>query len=157
MDPLNLNKTNTTRFMLAMIFNDDVTYNDILSDHYINSYTSDYYEPENDGYIIIVKSINEEPRRTINNPIRSYQRDTNFIFVYEIPDKYKDDYAYIITGNLTLISPEYKKRLLNFWGEDTIDSDLIDLLTKDKTSNSKIYKYDLYEEMYRVRKIEEDD
>ena len=150
MNPLNLSKTNTTRFMLAMIFNDDVTYNNIVKENFQDSYTSDFYEPENDGYILLVKTNDEQPRGTIHDPIKSYQRDSHFIFVYEIPDKYKTDYFRILTGNFGELSNDYKTKLLNFWCNDQ-ETSLYYLLNSD-TNLRKIYSYDLYGEMYRVRK-----
>jgi hypothetical protein len=150
MDPLNLKKTNTTKFILPMIFNDETTYNDILKNHYLDSYTSDYYEPENDGCLLIVKTIDEEPSNTINKPIRKYKRDGTFVFVYEIPDKFKEDFAYILIGSFNDISEEYRQKLLLFWDED-VNSGLSNIITKNYTRKG-LYKYDIFEEMYRVRK-----
>jgi len=142
--------------MLAMIFNDDIKYNNILNDDFIDTYTSDYYEPENDGYIIVVKSINEEPYGTMNNPIRTYQRDEDFVFVYEIPDQYKTDYFCILKGDFDSISWEYKNKLLYFWDEindeDEEDS-LEEILFTKNLRLKKIYNYVKPREVYRVTPI----
>lgn len=148
MNPLNLKKTNTTRFLLAMIFNDDVIYNEILTDIYLNSYTYDFYVPENDGYLIVVSSTKEEPKNTITKPIRSYQRNSKYIFVYDIPTQYKKDYNILINGNFKNVSAEYKSKLLRFWNEPD-DSELYELL-KYISKSTEIYKYNKFEEVYRI-------
>lgn len=148
MNPLNLMKTNTTKFMLAMIFNDDITYTDILKDHFINSFVSDFYRPENDGTLLVVKSIDEAPRGTINNPIVSYQNDDDFVFAYEIPDKYLDDYAMIVSGDWNNVSDEYKQKLLKFWECDQ-ESMMYLILYVDSKLRER-FNYNALKEIYAV-------
>jgi hypothetical protein len=148
MNPLSLMKTNTTRFLLPFIFNDEVTCSQIFKDIYVDSYTSDFYRPEHDGKIIIVKTINELPYDTINKPIQSYQRGTNYIFVYDTPDWWRDDVAFIMNSNYDLISEEANYKLMHFWeNSDALET----LLSPIPNIDKQIYKYNKFEEMYRVR------
>ena len=145
MNLLNLRKTNTTRFILAMLFEDNVKIHHILNDNFIDSYISDFYEPKYDGYVLIVKSINEKPKNTIIEPIANYKRDEHFVFIYNIPEKYNRDLACILNGKLDSISHEYKDRLLSFWDE------LQDNDTEDESYKTRVYKYNKFNEIYRVR------
>jgi hypothetical protein len=157
MDPLNLRKTNTTKFILAMIFNNETKHTDILENNFIDSYTYDFYEPENDGYIIVVKSTNDTPSETINKPIREYPRGKHYLFVYEVPDQYLDDHVKILNGEYENLSSEYKLKLINFWDEDwNVKSEFIKLLVVHDRVKSKVFKFNPFEEIYRKRKLPRD-
>jgi len=148
MNPLSLNKSNTTKFMLAMIFNDEATYNDILHDDFIDSYISDFYRPENDGCIMVVKTTEDAPRGTINDPIKKYQNDDDWVFVYEIPDERMDDYAYIVAQDYYSLSAKYKAKLLHFWecDSDCVLNDVLNVLSV----MGKVYAFNILKEMYKV-------
>jgi hypothetical protein len=154
MNPLNLSKTNTTKFIMAMLFNDTVKYNDILENHFIDSYTYDFYEPENDNNIIIVKNDDEPPIKTITPPIKQYNRGKNFIFVYEIPKQYQNEHNLILKGDYTNLSPDYKLKLINFWDEDWNDrSEYTKLLIATHKIHSNIFRFNPFEEIYKKAKV----
>ena len=129
---MNLMYTNTTKFIIPMLFSDS-NYTEVLNKYFIDSYSFDYYEPNYDNKIIIVKENNEAPR-TDHSPISMYKRQNQYCFVYDIPDEFKDDYDYIVKGRYNLISEECRDRILKFWDE-------IDIFT---------IKYNFIREVYRV-------
>ena len=116
---MNLVCTNTTRFIIPMLFQDS-NYTEVLEKNFIDSYSFDYYEPEYDNKIIIISNSNETPR-TKYTPIASYKRQNQYCFVYDIPDEFKKDYAYILKGKYDFISQDYFNILKEFWEEETID------------------------------------
>jgi hypothetical protein len=155
MNPLNLIRTNTTRFILAMLFNDDVTYTDILKNNFIDSYISDFYRPEYNGYLLTVNSVNKELSGTVSSAIKSYKNDTDYVFVYEIPEKYRDDYNVIRKGQYGRISDEYKLKLLKFWecdDETKLEENFTfgNLLYNDDRLK-RVYVYIPFDEMYKIR------
>ena len=150
MEPLNINKTYTTIFMLAALFNNDTTYNNILQDDFIDSHISDFYRPEHDGCILIVKSKNTIPKNTITPLITKYKNDTDYVFVYDIPNKFKDDYTKIMNGDFINISKDYKERLLEFWESDNTTK-LYDLLINAPKKLAKIHTPELFREIYRIQ------
>jgi hypothetical protein len=115
MNPMSLVCTNTTRFIIPMLFSNS-NFVEVLNNDFIDSYSFDYYEPNYDNKIIIVTSVNETPRAD-HAPIETYQRQNQYCFVYDIPDEFKYDYECISKGKYDLISDKYNKRLLNFWSE----------------------------------------
>jgi hypothetical protein len=132
MNPMNLVYSNTTKFIIPMLFSDS-THNEVLNKYFIDSYSFDYYEPNYDNKIIIVMNINEAPK-TDFSPIDTYKRQNQYCFVYEVPLEFKDDYEYILKGKYHLISEKYHERLLHFWEE-------VDMFT---------IKYNFIRELYRV-------
>ena len=116
MDPRNLVCTNTTRFIIPMLFEDSNHIN-ILDNNFVDSYSFDYYEPNHDNKIIIVRSDDELPRTTYK-PIETYKRQNQYCFVYEIPDKFKKDYEYITKGEYEGVSLDYFRLFYNFWEDD---------------------------------------
>jgi hypothetical protein len=141
--------------MLPMIFNDDITYTNILKDHFIDSFISDFYRPEHDGQLLVVKSINDVPRGTINAPTAQYKNDEDFVFVYDIPDKYKDDYAYILSNSIEHISEEYRQKLLKFW--ECNEESLLHVLLYTDTKLRKVYGFDIFKELYKIVSKETED
>ena len=117
MNPMSLVCTDTTRFILPMLFTNS-NFVEVLNNDFIDSYSFDYYEPNYDNKIIIVTRTDEEPRAD-HNPIEVYQRQDTYCYVYNIPNKFKNDYELITKGKYNQISKEYTQVLLDFWSEDT--------------------------------------
>jgi hypothetical protein len=115
MNPLNLVCTDTTRFIIPMLYTDS-NYKSMLDKDFIDSYSFDYYEPNYDNKIIIVKRTNRIPK--INYKLKyNYIRQNQYCFVYNIPDEFKEDYNYIMNGKFHLLSTKYYNRLIQFWNE----------------------------------------
>ena len=133
MNPLNLVCTDTTRFIIPMLYADS-NYKSMLDKDFIDSYSFDYYEPNYDNKIIIVKRTDKIPK--INyNLLYTYKRQNQYCFVYDIPDEFRKDYNYIIRGKFHLLSNNYIERLILFWNEQKF------LFT---------IKYNPIQELYRV-------
>lgn len=98
-----------------------------------DSYSFDYYEPCYDNTIIIVKD-NDKLPQTNYSPLCTYKRQNQYCFVYNIPEKFKTDYSFIMKGQFNKLSKLYYSMLLNFWDEDEILN----------------IKYNPVREMYRV-------
>ena len=113
-------------------------YNSITDNSFINTFVADYKLPEHDDNIIVVQ---EKPGK-LNcielQPKAEYKTDNHYIYVYETPEKYKNDYNLILNSKYSLISKELKNHLLNFWKE---------------TDSSKLH-YLLYKELYNYVDME---
>ena len=119
MNPLNLSKTHTTKFILAMGFDENTKYDKILTSEFKDSYIAIFDDPDHDDKITLVY---EEPINEIE-----------FFDTYDIPDKWADDYVKILDGKYSELSEEYKQHLLKFWDLDS-KSSLYSVLYKDKSA-----------------------
>jgi hypothetical protein len=118
MDPRNLVCTNTTRFIVPMLFKNS-NYTKILDNGFFDSYSYDYYELKYDNKVIIVRNDNELPKADYN-PIDKFTRQNQNCFVYDIPDEFKKDYEYIVRNKYDGLSNEYIKLYSTFW-EDSFE------------------------------------
>lgn len=133
MNPVNLVCTNTTRFIIPMLFS-NINYIKVLNEYFIDSYNFDYYEPKYDNKVIIVKTIDIPPE--INIPLLDkYIRQNHYCFVYNIPDEFKRDYEALLKEKFNLLSTKYYKNFKAFWSTDENPSNI---------------KYNPIREMYRV-------
>ena len=132
MNPLKLNKTATTKFILPMLFK-GVKFNKVLTEDFRNAYVADFDRPEFDDHILLVKYKVIEPDN--KDFIQLYFNQQDAIYVYKIPEGLESYYYEIIAGNYSAISETYKKQLLNFW---------------DKDNNSELHKV-LYKRVEDVR------
>lgn len=130
MNPLMLNKTHTTKFILPMVFEDDVRYDKILTDEFVNAYIADMDVPDSDNSIIVVQRGDFIPKVT-NAVLRDFytKEDDTEVLVYDVPEKWAEDYFQFMIGSYTDFSEEYKERLLHFWDNDS-DSELYKVLYK---------------------------
>lgn len=131
MNPLNLVCSDTTRFIIPMLFPNS-NYDEVLKD-IVDSYSFDYYEPCYDNTIIIVKN-NDKLPHTNYNPLYTYKRQNQYCFVYNIPEEFKKDYSFIMKSQYNKLSKLYYTLLLKFWDVDEI----FDI------------KYNLVREVYKV-------
>jgi len=129
MNPLKLNKTATTKFILPMLFESTtVKYNKVLSTCFINAYVADFDKPEWDDHIIVARTQARDECLGAGL-IDVYESDKDTLYIHTIPEGREPDYYEIIAGNYSAISEEYKKQVLNFWDKDD-ESDLYKVLYK---------------------------
>jgi len=172
MEPLRLVKTYTTKLLLPMVVNDDITYDLIFSNNFIDSYIIDIGHEDfcfMDENLIITRAdyVDEHYNERIytSSCIDTYRsedddRDVIFFYVHKIIEKWVADYYNIITGDYKNISKEYIDHLLRFWKLDkasflyyilTIDKDNIKKYIEEHERNSKspwssfVKKLDTYE------------
>lgn len=141
MNPFETTTTVTTRFILPMIYKDDVKYEEIIKQSFVNSYISDYEAPEWDDKIIVICSEDIEPKNTKYSYIAKYKVNNDFVYVYDMLEEDKDSYYLIINDNYSLLNIEYKNKLLRFWDQ--------------KSSIGSLLHYTLYREMYDKLNLKE--
>jgi len=135
MNLFEINKNITTKFILPMICENSITYNNILNKTFLSAYIADYELPEFDDNIILVRLNPMQSGITKNKCIKEYKVNKHFVYVYEIPENYQNDYKLILKDKYSLISENYKNKLLSFW---TIDN------------HSKLF-YILYKELFKYQ------
>jgi len=154
MNPLSLNKNKTTAFAMPLALK-GFNANQIVTDGFINAYIADIDKPEWDDYILLVF---EDKREFETLQEVEYQRDDDYIYVFNIPDDLLDDYFKIIKGEYSEISEKAKQIILSFWGVEE-DSTLYKVLNRviekklgDRIEPKKIKEllpsFSLYEEVY---------
>ena len=121
--------TNTTRFILPLLFDEDVSRDRIITKDFKNTYVADIDNQDVDDYILVRY---EYPYDSPDEYYyfdeeyygykKVYEKDGDFIYCFKLPDKFQDDYHLFLTGAYSKFSKEAKKRILNFWdaNEDTL-------------------------------------
>lgn len=144
MNPIFLDKNNTTKFILPMIFDDDVKYNEILTKDFINAYIADFDKPEYDDHILIACKEGKTSYDELPKPTHQYNKNNLTVFVYDIPENHAEDYFTLIAGMYSLLSESYKQRLLDFWNQEK-GSDLDKILNKiiKVTKNDEVYEREI--------------
>ena len=127
-------KTNTTKFILPLLFDEGVNrrgqdvreydegvkHDDILTKDFKDTYITDIDKQEVDDYILLEYDIlfEEYSLELLDNYIvDTYDNnDGNIIFCLKLPDKFLDDYHKFLSGQYSQLSKEAKIRILEFWG-----------------------------------------
>lgn len=118
MNPLSLRKTDTTKFILPMVFDESIKYDKILTTGFEDTYIAIYNNPIYDDHITITHTgeyngfylVQTEPKKIL------LEDETVFV-IFDIPEQWADDFVKILQGEYSKLSEEYKQHLLNFWGE----------------------------------------
>ena len=119
-------KTNTTKFILPLLFDKGVKFDDILPKNFKNTYVADIDRQEVDDYILVAYDSNwddiEDPNVTADIANIVYKKDDDLIYGLKIPDKFLDDYHLFLAGKYSQLSAGAKERILEFWdaGEETL-------------------------------------
>lgn len=113
--------TNTTKFILPLLFDIRTRYHELLDNFFINAYIADMANKENDDKIHLLFA--DYPSLTLQKKITDaadeYRFEDAYVLVYPLDTKWEDDYNKIIQGNYSTISEDAKYRILSFWEEDT--------------------------------------
>jgi hypothetical protein len=121
MNILRYYKTDTTKFILPLLFNDNTKHTNILTNDFKNAYIADIDDPSKDDYILVEfadSGSNPLTNNTESNLEETYIKDDSIIYAYSIPDKFIEDYYKFLSGKYSEFSEQAKKHILNFWGED---------------------------------------
>ena len=112
--------TNTTKFILPLLFENNTRYHELFNNFFINAYIADMANKENDDKIHLLFA--DYPSLTLQQKlpetITEYEYKDGFVLVYQLTLKWEDDYIKIITGDYSTISETAKERILDFWEED---------------------------------------
>ena len=159
MNPLMLNKTHTTKFVLPMVFEDYVKYDKILTEDFENAYIADMENPDSDNSIVLVHNNKMIQKLISNKPKDVYQStpiEDNLYYdieIYDVPEEWVEDYYQFMSGSYTNFSEKYKQKLLYFWDKDE-DSELYKILHRIYPDNrielelEKDIDFDALDEFY---------
>jgi len=124
--------TNTTKFILPLLFDINTRYHELLDNFFINAYIADIANKENDDKIHLLFA--DYPSLTLTqkmtDSITEYKYGDGYVLVFPLEDKWEDDYNKLIQGNYSTVSKNTKYRILSFWEEDT-ESPLYSVLFKE--------------------------
>lgn len=124
MDIITHLKTNATKFVLPLLFQESVKYNDILPENFKNAYIADIDKQEVDGYILLKYHLDLDEDSDWKESLLDiecadiYDKDEDLIYCFKIPDKFLDDYYLFLAGKYSQLSKEAKVRILEFWEAD---------------------------------------
>ena len=135
--------TTTTKFILPILFNDNITYKDVLTKVFNDSYIADMKRPEYDDKILLVfylelfkddEIYNEKVNKLIlknieAKQITSYIDGDYFVYVYDIPEQFIEDYFKVIDSKYNETSKDYYNKLMIFWEYDKKLSDVLSAYT----------------------------
>lgn len=122
MDVLKYTKyTNTTKFILPLLFENNLRYHELFNNFFINAYIADMANKEYDDKIHLLFA--DYPSLTLSknlpDPVTEFEYKDGFVLVYPLELHWEDDYNKIITGQYSTISEKAKERILYFWEEDS--------------------------------------
>ena len=155
MDILKYNKTFTTKFILPLLFKQNTDYSDIFNNSFINAYIGDIRNKEYDDKVLLV--FGDYPSISITQQlpqsIAEYMDDEKYVLVYDIEDKYIEDYNNFIVGKYNLFNNETKTKIKKFWqvDKDSLIASVLDNNTqkireylKSKKSKKTITEEDIW-------------
>lgn len=112
--------TNTTKFILPLLFEFNTNYHELLQNFFINAYIADMANKDNDDKIHLLFA--DYPSLTLtqklSDPVTEYRYKDGFVLVYDLPIEWEEDYNKLITGQYSTISEKAKNVILSFWDED---------------------------------------
>lgn len=127
MDPLLIKTTHSTKFLLPLFVNENVTYKDIMT-FLVNGYIGDSRMPEYDGMFVIALNANvcygDNFMQYFSPDFMDFVVAKNdddiydYLIIYEIPDDYQEDYMHFLSGKYHLLSNKAKEKILKFWNVD---------------------------------------
>ena len=106
-------------------------FNEIISDFksFVDAYIADFDKPNYDNKIILVFNTKQKDLPSINQ-VDKYTKTIKdkgvehefYCYVYDLPDKFADNYTAWLIGRYSLFSNDAKKQILNFWsaGKETL-------------------------------------
>jgi hypothetical protein len=120
MDILLHDKTLTSQFLMPLLF-EGKRFNEIISDYksLVNAYIADFDKPNYDNKIILVFKTKQKDLPSTNQ-VDMYTKKIKdaelYCYVYDLPDKFADNYTAWLIGRYSLFSNEAKLQILHFWG-----------------------------------------
>ena len=112
--------TNTTKFILPLLFDEHYKYHELFNNFFINAYIADMANKENDDKIHLLFA--DYPsliiQKKLPETITEYQHKDGFVLVYPLASEWEEDYEKIIRGDYSTVSEKAKNRIISFWEED---------------------------------------
>lgn len=122
MDILLYKKTKTSQFIMPLLFNK--TLSEIITDFnsFEGAYIADFDKPNYDNKIILVFNKRQKNLPELNR-VDKYTKTIkdskeHFIYVYDLPTEFEDDYASFLIGRYSHLSEQAKQKILTFWNAD---------------------------------------
>ncbi len=153
MDLLKLKHTQTTYFLVPLLFSKDTKSSQIITNSFVNAYVADFNKKQYDDKIILVYS--ERTELPVQNKVDEYRDAGRRVFVYELPEVYQDDYVNILRGYWSKLSEDAKNRILSFW-EETDDSFIYGILYHKPNKHVKAF-YKKFTEIDPVKDLKNDE
>lgn len=138
-------KTQAFRFVLPMLA--DYTYNDDFSpnnfkffkrDSLINVYIGDDNEPKYSDKILLYYKYDhsidyltfDRKLELLPTYLTKYEYGGSTMYVFDVPDEFKDDFEHFKVGKYSKFSIAYKKQILDFYGLKGKDNYIYSILFK---------------------------
>lgn len=114
------NYTNTTKFILPLLFDNNTRYHELLKNFFINAFIADMANKENDDkiHLLFADYPSLSLTQKLSNIITEYRYKDGYVLVYPLNLEFEEDYEKIIRGEYSAISEKAKNRILSFWEED---------------------------------------
>jgi hypothetical protein len=114
------NYTNTTKFILPLLFDNNTRYHELLKNFFINAFIADMANKENDDkiHLLFADYPSLSLTQKLSNIITEYRYKDGYVLVYPLNLEFEEDYEKIIRGEYSTISEKAKNRILSFWEED---------------------------------------
>ena len=135
-----IDKTETTRFLLPMIGDKNHRDNFFINEYFVNAYIGDANRPEYDNHIILrYKYAPSRAFLTLDRQIivlkgivaeYDYDTDMSVMYVFKIPEELLSDYQAFLEGRYSDFTTLYKLRILKFWSLEYVDSLIESILFK---------------------------
>jgi len=121
-----ISPTKSTSFLLPMLGTSTLKDAFFINQFYINTYIGDVFNPKyRDNLLLFYRfePIKEYSRfekviEMLETYVDSYDNDKlhKTTYVFDIPERFQEDYNMFINGDYLLFSEEYKKQIISFWG-----------------------------------------
>lgn len=154
MDILKSKYTQTTYFLIPLLFSEDTKSSQIINNDFIDAYIADFNKKQYDDKILLVYS-ERQTGMPVTNKVDEYKDDKHRILVYELPNIFIDDYGHILKGNWSKLSDNAKERILNFW-EETEDSFIYGVLYKKLNKYVKAF-YKKYSDLDPAKDLKKEE
>ena len=146
MDPIILAKTYTTKFILPLLVKDNITYDKLFENNFVNAHISHSdFLPEHENSIIVAFSNIDfigKQQLLFNDEELDYMLNDEteeWLLIYKLKEEYSEDYINFISGNYSLLSNNAKNKIISFWNA-TENSLLYSILHKDATNIKELIK-----------------
>jgi hypothetical protein len=149
MDILNFKGTYTTKFILPLLFKDFTNYNRLFNESFLNAYIADMANKDNDDkiHLLFADYPSLSLQKLLPDPVTEYEHgDGRYVFVYDIPEEYREDYTKFLMGSYSKLSDKAKVKIVSFWQVDT-NTLLWCVLYKQGDKIKKFYKDLLSEDL----------
>ena len=112
--------TNTTKFILPLLFDEKARYHEIFNNFFINAYIADMANKETDDriHLLFADYPSLKIQQTLPDTITEYEYKDGFVLIYPLALEWEEDYEKLIRGEYSTISEKAKNRILSFWEED---------------------------------------